>query len=120
MLRVSVYLMCMQLHRLHKSPTYVYPVFTKTFEMRYPVLKEVCSLYVQLFPWQHTLYVSLYFIRTVCAFNCITCKKQFDSTVSACNVQNLENLGFFEILITQKLLICPKDPFVRSALIFII
>ena len=31
-------------------------------------------------------------------------------------MQNLENLDVFEILITQKLLICPKDPFVRSAL----
>ena len=33
-------------------------------------------------------------------------------------MQNLENLEVFEILITQKLLKCPKDPFVRSALIF--
>ena len=33
-------------------------------------------------------------------------------------MQNLENLGVFEILITQKLLKCPKDPFVRSALIY--
>ena len=32
-------------------------------------------------------------------------------------MQNLENLGFFEILITQKLLKCPKDPFVRSEII---
>ena len=32
-------------------------------------------------------------------------------------MQNLENLDIFEILITQKLLKCPKDPFVRSALI---
>ena len=31
-------------------------------------------------------------------------------------MQNLENLDVFEILITQKLLKCPKDPFVRSAL----
>ena len=31
----------------------------------------------------------------------------------------LANLDFFEILITQKLLNCPKDPFVRSALIYI-
>ena len=35
------------------------------------------------------------------------------------NMQNLEKLGVFEILITQKLLMCPKDPFVRSALIYI-
>ena len=33
------------------------------------------------------------------------------------NMQNLEILDIFEILITQKLLKCPKDPFVRSALI---
>ena len=32
------------------------------------------------------------------------------------NMQNLENLDVFEILITQKLLKCPKDPFLRSAL----
>ena len=32
-------------------------------------------------------------------------------------MQNLENLDNFEILITQKLLKCPKDPFLRSALI---
>ena len=31
-------------------------------------------------------------------------------------MQNLENLDIFEILITQKLLKCPKDPFVRSAI----
>ena len=31
-------------------------------------------------------------------------------------MQNLEYLVVFEILITQKLLKCPKDPFVRSAL----
>ena len=31
-------------------------------------------------------------------------------------MQNLENLDVFEILITQKLLKCPKDPFVRSVL----
>ena len=31
-------------------------------------------------------------------------------------MQNIENLDVFEILITQKLLKCPKDPFVRSAL----
>ena len=35
------------------------------------------------------------------------------------NMQNLENMDVFEILITQKLLKCPKDPFVRSALIYI-
>ena len=35
------------------------------------------------------------------------------------NMQNLENLDVFEILITQKLLKCLKDPFVRSALIYI-
>ena len=34
------------------------------------------------------------------------------------NMQNLENLDVFEIWITQKLLKCPKDPFVRSALKF--
>ena len=28
---------------------------------------------------------------------------------------NLGNLDVFEIMITQKLLKCPKDPFVRSA-----
>ena len=31
-------------------------------------------------------------------------------------MQNLKNMGVFDILITQKLLKCPKDPFVRSAL----
>ena len=31
-------------------------------------------------------------------------------------MQNLENLDVFEILITQKLLKCLKDPFLRSAL----
>ena len=31
-------------------------------------------------------------------------------------MQNLEILDVFRILITQKLLKCPKDPFVRSAL----
>ena len=35
-------------------------------------------------------------------------------------MQNLENLDIFEILITQKLLKCPKDPFLRSALIYIL
>ena len=35
-------------------------------------------------------------------------------------MQNLENLDVFEILITQKLLKCLKDPFVRSALIFML
>ena len=34
-------------------------------------------------------------------------------------MKNLEILDLFEILITQKLLKCPKDPFVRSALIYI-
>ena len=33
-------------------------------------------------------------------------------------MQNLENLDVFGILITQKLLKCPKDPFLRSALNF--
>ena len=33
-------------------------------------------------------------------------------------MQNFKNLDVFEILITQKLLKCPKDPFVRSALIW--
>ena len=33
------------------------------------------------------------------------------------NMQILENKHVFEILITQKLLKCPKDPFVRSAFI---
>ena len=32
------------------------------------------------------------------------------------NIQNLENMDVIEILITKKMLICPKDPFVRSAL----
>ena len=32
-------------------------------------------------------------------------------------MHNLENLNVFDILITQKLLKCPKDPFVRLALI---
>ena len=31
-------------------------------------------------------------------------------------MQNLKNLAVFEILITQNLLKCLKDPFVRSAL----
>ena len=35
------------------------------------------------------------------------------------NMQNLENLDVFEFLITQKLLECPKDPFVRFALNYI-
>ena len=35
-------------------------------------------------------------------------------------MQNFENLDVFEILITQKLLKCPKDPFLRSALIYIL
>ena len=73
MLHVYVNLMPMQLHRLHKYLTYAHPVFTKAFEMRYPVFKEVCSPNAQLLPWQHTLFVSLNFIRTVCAFDCITC-----------------------------------------------
>ena len=73
MLDVSVNLMCMQLHRLHKKPIYAHPVFTKAFEMRYPVSKEVCSPYAQLLPWKHTLYILLNFIRTVCAFDCVTC-----------------------------------------------
>ena len=34
-------------------------------------------------------------------------------------MQNFKNLDVFEILITQKLLKCPKDPFLRSALISI-
>ena len=34
------------------------------------------------------------------------------------NMQNIEILDVFEILIAQKLLKCPKDPFVRSALIY--
>ena len=33
-------------------------------------------------------------------------------------MQNIENLDVFEISITQNLLKCPKDPFVRSALIY--
>ena len=33
-------------------------------------------------------------------------------------MQKLENLDIFEILITQKLLKCPKDPFVRSTLVY--
>ena len=65
MLPVSVNLMCMQLHRLYKYPTYAHLLFTIAFEMRYPVFKEVCSPYAQLLPWQHTLYVSLNLIRTV-------------------------------------------------------
>ena len=32
-------------------------------------------------------------------------------------MQNLEDMDVFEILIAQKLLKCPKDPFVRSLLI---
>ena len=32
------------------------------------------------------------------------------------SLQNFENLDFFEILITQNMLKCTKDPFVRSAL----
>ena len=100
--------MCMQLHRLHKYPTYAHPVFTKAFEMRYSVLKEVCSPYAQLLPWQHTLYVSPNFIRTVCAFECITCLKQFDFIVRTCKILKFRR---FTILITQKLLKCLKDPF---------
>ena len=34
-------------------------------------------------------------------------------------MHNFENLDVFEILITQKLLKCLKDPFLRSALIYI-
>ena len=33
-------------------------------------------------------------------------------------MQNLENLDVFKILIRKKLLKCPKDPFVRSMLIY--
>ena len=75
MLHLSVNLMRMQLNGLQKQPTYAHHVFTKAFEMRYPVFKEVCSPYAQLLPWQHALYVSLNFIslRTICAFDCITC-----------------------------------------------
>ena len=73
MLHVSVNLMCMQLHSLHKQPTYAHSVFTKASEMRYPVLKVMYSPYAQLLPWQHTLAVSLNFIRYICAFDCITC-----------------------------------------------
>ena len=47
MLHVSVNLMCMQLHRLHKLPTYAHPVLTKAFEMSYHVLKEMYSSYTQ-------------------------------------------------------------------------
>ena len=50
--------------------------------------------------------ISLSFIRTVCVFDCITCK----------NMQNIENLDIFEILTTQNQLKCPKDPFVRFTL----
>ena len=35
-------------------------------------------------------------------------------------MQNLKNMDVFEVLITQKLLKSPKDPFVRSALIFMV
>ena len=73
MLHVSVNLMCMQLQILHKKPTYAHLMVTKAFEVRYPVFKEVCSQNAQLLPWQHTLYVSLNFIKTVCAFDCNTC-----------------------------------------------
>ena len=45
MLPIPVNLMCMQLHRLHKYFIYAHTVFTKAFEMSYPVLKEVGS------PW---------------------------------------------------------------------
>ena len=90
-------------------------MFTKAFEMRYPVFKEVGSPYAQLLPWQHTLFVSLNLIRTVCAF-----VLHVRSNLSLLkNMQNFENLDVFEILITQKLLKCPKDPFLRSALIYI-
>ena len=34
-------------------------------------------------------------------------------------MQNLENMDVFEILIAQKVLKCPKDPFVKSALNYI-
>ena len=71
MLHVSVNLMCMQLHRLHKYPTYAHPVFTKAFEMRYPVLKVTYSPYAQLLPWQHcnmyVVYLFLYFVYLVSA-----------------------------------------------------
>ena len=46
----------MQLHKLNKYHAHAHPVFTKAFEMRYHVLKEDCSPYAQLLPWQHTLY----------------------------------------------------------------
>ena len=38
-----IILLCMQLHRLHKNLTDAPTVFTKSFEMGYPVLKEVGS-----------------------------------------------------------------------------
>ena len=63
----------MQLHRLHKKPTNAHPVFTKAFEMRFPFLKVMYSPYAQLLPWQHTLYGLLKSIRTIFAFDCITC-----------------------------------------------
>ena len=48
--------------------------------------KEVCSPYAQLLPWQHTLYISLTFIRTVSAFDCIICSNQFESIVRTCKI----------------------------------
>ena len=86
MLHVSANVMCMQLHRLHKWPTYAHPVFTKAFEIRYPVLKEMDSPYAQLLPWQHTVNVSFSFIKTIGAFNCIICYKHFDSIVRSCKM----------------------------------
>ena len=72
MFPVSVNSMCMQLHRLHTYLIYIHTVFTKAFEMSYPVLKKVGSPYAQLLPWQHTLYLSLTFIINVCVFDCGT------------------------------------------------
>ena len=58
-----------------KSDVYAiaHPMFTKAFEMRYPALKVMYSPYAQPLPWQHTLYVSLNFIRTIFSFDCIAC-----------------------------------------------
>ena len=64
MIHVSVNLMCMQLHRLHKYLTYAHHVFTKAFEMRYPVLKVMYSQYAQLLPWQHTFFYTYHLISS--------------------------------------------------------
>ena len=38
-------------------------------------LKEVGAAEAQMLPWQHTSYLSLNFVRNICGFDSIICKK---------------------------------------------